>query len=111
MSRLDLGCYEFQTRVGRHAGCCSRSPGSGIGFFGWGALAHIYVPAGSVDDYKGATGWSAKASIIEAIPGGGETAVDNIQIDKAQGTKVLRNGMLLIERNGKLYNATGTEVK
>ena len=38
-------------------------------FFGWGALAHIYVPAGSVDDYKGATGWSAKASIIEAIPG------------------------------------------
>ena len=44
-------------------------------------------------------------------PSGGETAVDNIQIDKAQGTKVLRNGMLLIERNGKLYNATGAEVK
>lgn len=42
---------------------------------------------------------------------GGETAVDNIQIDKAQSTKLIRNGMLLIERNGKLYNATGAEVK
>ena len=44
-------------------------------------------------------------------PSGGETAVDNIQIDKAQSTKLIRNGMLLIERNGKLYNATGAEVK
>ena len=42
---------------------------------------------------------------------GDETAVDNIQIDKAQSTKLIRNGMLLIERNGKLYNATGAEVK
>ena len=42
---------------------------------------------------------------------GDETAVDNIQIDKAQSTKLIRNGMLLIEKNGKLYNATGAEVK
>ena len=212
-------------------------------FFGWGALAHIYVPAGSVDDYKGATGWSAKASIIEAISGGDEpagevitwdsdfcsnvvacfdswewqhveanntkdgitvtysnsndygwkvgtidlyvqeniltftstvgdiskievyysanygstpngwtldatnkkfvwegtaaaavdmvggyvyfivdyivftiagstpTAVENVQTNHVQGTKILRDGMLLIERDGKLYNATGAEVK
>ena len=32
------------------------------------ALAHIYVPAGSVNDYKAASGWSNYASIIEAIP-------------------------------------------
>ena len=32
------------------------------------SLAHIYVPAESVDDYKLAEGWSAHASIIEAIP-------------------------------------------
>ena len=44
-------------------------------------------------------------------PSGGETAVDNIQIDKAQSTKLIRNGMLLIEKNGKIYNATGAEVK
>ena len=32
------------------------------------ALEHIYVPAGSVNDYKAASGWSNYASIIEAIP-------------------------------------------
>ena len=31
-------------------------------------LAHIYVPAESVNDYKFASGWSNHASIIEAIP-------------------------------------------
>ena len=52
------------------------------------------------------------SSIVFTIePKSAPTAIDNIQIDKAQGTKVLRNGMLLIERNGKLYNATGAEVK
>ena len=44
-------------------------------------------------------------------PSGGETAVDNIQIDKAQSTKLIRNGMLLIEKNGKIYNVMGAEVK
>ena len=31
-------------------------------------LANIYVPAGSVDDYKAATGWSEYENIIQAIP-------------------------------------------
>ena len=32
------------------------------------ALAHIYVPAASIEAYKAAAGWSAHASIIEALP-------------------------------------------
>ena len=39
------------------------------------------------------------------------TAVENVQTNQVQGTKILRDGMLLIERNGKLYNATGAEIK
>ena len=39
------------------------------------------------------------------------TGVENVQSDKVQSTKVLRNGMLLIEKNGKIYNAQGVEVK
>ena len=31
-------------------------------------LANIYVPAGSVDDYKAATGWSEYENMIQAIP-------------------------------------------
>ena len=29
---------------------------------------------------------------------------------KVQSTKVLRDGMLLIERGGRIYNAQGTEI-
>lgn len=38
-------------------------------------LAHIYVPAASVAAYKAAEGWSAHASIIEAIPAGPASSV------------------------------------
>ena len=37
--------------------------------------------------------------------------IDNVQSDKVQSTKVIRDGMLLIERNGKTYNAQGAEVR
>ena len=37
--------------------------------------------------------------------------IDNVQSDKAQSTKVLRNGQLFIERNGHTYDAKGQEVK
>ena len=37
--------------------------------------------------------------------------IKNVQGNKVQGTKVFRNGMLLIERNGKTFNAIGAEVK
>lgn len=35
---------------------------------GAATISHIYVPSASVDTYKAAAGWSAYASIIEAIP-------------------------------------------
>ena len=39
-------------------------------------------------------------------------AVNQITNDKSQMTnKVLHNGMLLIERNGRTYTATGQEIK
>ena len=44
-------------------------------------------------------------------PSGSATAVENVQTNQVQGTKILRDGQLLIERDGKLYNATGAEVK
>lgn len=37
--------------------------------------------------------------------------VEDVQRDDVQGTKVIREGQLLIERNSKTYNATGAEVK
>ena len=39
------------------------------------------------------------------------TGVENVQGNKVQGTKFYRDGQLLIEKNGKIYNALGAEVK
>ena len=37
--------------------------------------------------------------------------VENVRNDKAQGTKIFRDGQILILRNGKTYNAVGAEIK
>jgi surface protein len=37
--------------------------------------------------------------------------IDQVQSGKVQSTKLIRDGMLLIERNGKTYDARGAEVK
>ena len=39
------------------------------------------------------------------------TDVENVQGDKIQSRKTVRNGQLLIERNGKFYNAQGVEIQ
>lgn len=46
------------------------------------SLAHIYVPAASVDAYK--TAWSDYASIIEEIPSGPAPATTTIEWDNAE---------------------------
>lgn len=39
------------------------------------------------------------------------TGAENVRSDQKPSTKVLRNGILLIENNGKTYNALGIEIK
>jgi len=39
------------------------------------------------------------------------TAVENVQTNPVQATKILRDGMLLIVRDGKLFNLTGAQVR
>jgi len=39
------------------------------------------------------------------------TAVENVQTNPVQATKILRDGMLLIVRDGKLFNVTGAQVR
>ena len=40
-----------------------------------------------------------------------ETAIDNVPGDHVQGTKILRDGQLFILRDGKTYDARGTQVQ
>lgn len=56
--------------------------------------------AGSVSIYN--VGWKVETNT---------TALDEIQSEETRSTKVLRNGQLLIMREGKTYNATGAELR
>ena len=68
----------------------------------------LYVPQGCKAAYEAAPVW--KDFIIKemAAPEGIDQTPSG---SPSRGEKVLRNGMLLIERNGKTYNAQGMEVK
>ena len=64
----------------------------------------VYVPETSVPAYKADPLWG-QMNII-----GSETAVETIGVAPA-ATKFLRNGEVLILRDGKMYNLQGVEVK
>ncbi len=68
----------------------------------------LYVPQGCKAAYEAAPVW--KDFIIKemAVPGGIDQTPSG---SPSRGEKVLRDGMLFIERNGKTYNAQGVEVK
>ncbi len=67
----------------------------------------LYVPAGSIADYQAADQWKDFTN-IQALP---TTSFGDVQSDDVQCTKVLRDGQLLIEKNGKIYNALGNCAK
>ena len=73
----------------------------------------LYVPKGSKAAYKAANVW--KEFIIEEIAEPGKEGIENTPSplwgESERGYKFLRNGMLLIERNGKTYTTSGTEVR
>ena len=78
--------------------------------------AYVDILKGSslnTDDYKGKTirkandrGGFGDAVLIPSTA----TAVEQTDIN-AKASKILRNGILLIEKNGKLYNAQGIVVR
>lgn len=59
---------------------------------------------------KAISDWAAGPQFEITIKGSG-TGVENVQSDKVPCTKVLRNGMIFILRDGKTYTVTGQEVK
>ena len=70
-------------------------------------IVNVYVPDGSVQAYKDDSNWGKRP----IFPISQYQAIDNVQSGKVQSTKVIKDGVLLIERNGKTYNAHGAEVK
>ena len=72
----------------------------------------LYVPKGSIDKYKDAEGWGNFGDNIFAID---DTAIESLKDESRKSTveskKLLRNGQVLIVRDGKLFNLLGAEVR
>lgn len=67
----------------------------------WGDLADTYS-GGVKNDYS----FMVRAHFNDL-----HEDIDQVPSDKVQSTKVLKDGQLLIEKNGKTYDATGKEVR
>ena len=68
----------------------------------------LYVPIGTSLQYEAADYWCEFFNVIEY---NAPTAIDNIPSSTANTHKLLRNGQLLIIRDGKTYNAMGAEIR
>ena len=68
----------------------------------------LYVHAAGVELYKSAEVWS---EFTDIRPIAETEAIENVQSDEVQSTKVIKDGQVLILRNGKTYTMQGQEVK
>ena len=87
------------TSLGMFDGCTSLTGGKGTKY----STAHKDASYARPDEGESAPGYFTG----EDKP----TGVNDAQEDKAQCTKVLRDGVLYIQREGKTYNAQGATVK
>ena len=69
--------------------------------------AFLYVPCGSKKAYMVDAVWG-NFKYIECISSEG---IEDVQGDEVQSTKVIKDGQVLIFRNGKTYTMQGQEVK
>ena len=69
--------------------------------------AFLYVPCESKKAYMEDAVWG-NFKYIECISSEG---VEDVQSDEVQSTKVIKDGQVLILRNGKTYTIQGAEVK
>lgn len=77
-------------------------------FKGTDKNACLYVPQESISSYRKATGWSALKDNTYPM----EEAIDHVTNNATSASrKLIRNGQILIERNGKLYNVAGAVVE
>ena len=106
-------CYDLKTVICKLVKVPTESEAYyGIYFTGTAhADATLYVPMESLEDYKSTYPWNKFGTILplDQAPSGVEnvTSLDN---NKEPQVKTIRNGQLLILRDGKTYNAQGAVI-
>ena len=92
------------------------TPNEGYEFTGWkaGDISCDFLDCGvalNTTDNPMTIGLGNDVAFMAEFKAVTPTAIENVQSNKAQGTKFFRDDQLLIEKNGKTYNAQGAEVK
>ena len=108
-----IGNYGFWYCLGLQSITCMATTPPECGHNEWGGVNHsipLYVPEEAVEDYQAADGWK-DFNVQAIVPAVGYMTIESIQPSAISPQKIIRNGQLLIERNGKVYNSLGAEVK
>ena len=71
----------------------------------------LYVPEASVEAYKAKDVWKDFGDNIIGIKDPQGINTPSLQGRSGEASKFIRDGQLLIEKNGKTYNAQGVEIK
>ena len=69
------------------------------------------APARIATRVEDAASAGAYIQAVKIVPENAPVGFENVQSDDVQSTKFIRDGQLIIIRDGKMYNATGVEVK
>ena len=73
------------------------------------AICTLYVPQESVEVYSNTLWWEDFLD-IQPIPNSG-TGIDDVSQDNSKAIKFVRDGKLLIERDGFVFNALGIPIR
>ncbi|MGN0239250.1 MAG: leucine-rich repeat domain-containing protein, partial [Paludibacteraceae bacterium] len=93
-SLTDIYCYATTPPVCDDSGT----------FYGVSKHCSIHVPAGTIPDYQVATGWSYFSNFLEISE---ETAISETEQQNKSSRKIIRDGQVLILRNGVTYDIMG----
>jgi len=72
---------------------------------------HYTVTIVAKDDTETIASYQISATTVSNEEEDVQNAVDEVAADAKNGNKMISNGVLLIEHNGKTYNAQGSEVR
>ena len=73
-------------------------------FSGVNEHCYIHVPAGTIPNYQVATGWSYFSNFLEISE---EAAISETEQQNKSARKIIRDGQVLILRNGVTYDMMG----
>ena len=73
-------------------------------FSGVSKRCYVHVPAGTIPNYQVATGWKYFSKFLEISD---ETAISETEQQNKSSRKIIRDGQVLILRNGVTYDMMG----